>query len=105
MKLECQHADTCLSGFWGGHHLPHISVPVYKGMQIGELKRQLLSEINQGAVCGDYPDSEKWDKKARAAINRITPAVKRKRRLFEDLEPDSDNCDESVYAYFVFTQD
>lgn len=108
--LECALADTCLPDYWSGHHKAHISVPVYKGMHLAELKRALHSELNQGAVAGndertrdDSGDiSDLWYKRAHAAINRLTPAVKGKRRLFEDLEEQSDNDCESVYAYFVF---
>lgn len=28
--LECVHVDTCLPDYWGGHHLAHISVPIYR---------------------------------------------------------------------------
>lgn len=111
-KLECAHADTCLSCYWGGHHLPHVQVPVYKGMHLSELKRQLHDEIAQGAIAGNDPivrddsgpEGDKWFAKAHAAINRIRPATKGKRRLFEDLEEvdPEDESIESVYAFFVF---
>lgn len=110
--LECAHADTCLPDYWGGHHAAHIQVPVYKGMHLSELKSALHSELNQGAVMGSdertFDNSgaigDAWYKRAHAAINRIKPAVKGKRRLFEDLEESSaadDGC-ATVYAYFVF---
>lgn len=110
--LECVHVDTCLPDFWSGHHLAHVQIPVYKGIHISEVKRQLHSELSQGAVMGSNPltqddsgdDGDKWYKKAHAAVNRIQPSIKGKRRMFDDLDEipdDDDNCD-TVYAYFVF---
>lgn len=110
--LECVHSDTCLPDYWSGHHAAHIQVPVWHGMHISELKSALHSELNQGAVMGsddrtrdDSGDiGDVWHKRAHAAINRIKPAVKGKRRLFNDLDKvpeDDDTCD-TVYAYFVF---
>jgi len=114
-KLVCAHADTCLSDFWGGHHLPHIQVAVHRGMHLSELKRELHSALNEGAVAGNDPvtrddsgeEGDRWFKKAHAAVNRITPAQKKKRRLFEDLEevdPEDDSAP-MVYAFFVFQPD
>lgn len=111
--LELVHADTCLSDYWPGHHLAHVQTPVYKGIHLSEVKAQLHSELNQGCVMGNdertQDDSgdvgDKWYKKAHAAVNRLKPAVKGKRRMFETLEetPDDDNS-ETVYAYFVFVE-
>ena len=103
--LDCAHADTCLPDYWGGHHLPHIAVPVWHGMTLAELKRSLLSEINEGAIAGSFDSlPDRWYMRARAAIQRIKPARKGARRLFLDLEPcaDEDWCD--VMAFFVFTE-
>ncbi|QNR53946.1 hypothetical protein phiK7A1_158 [Pseudomonas phage phiK7A1] len=109
--LECSHADTCLPDYWSGHHLAHIQVPVHKGMHLKELKEALHSELSQGAVMGSDdrtrddsgPVGDVWYKKAHAAVNRIKPMVKGKRRLFESLQEHSDD-DYTVYAYFVFTE-
>lgn len=111
--LELVHADTCLSDYWSGHHLAHVQIPVYKGMHLSEVKAALHSELNQGAVAGSdertQDDSgdvgDKWYKKAHAAVNRLKPAVKGKRRMFEGLEPAHDNDGEAtVYAFFVFVE-
>jgi len=112
-KLECVHVDTCLSSFWSGHHLPHIQIPVYRGMTVKALKEELHSELDQGAVAGSNPivqdDSgeagDRWYKKAHAAVNRIRPAVKGTRRLFLDLEESDEDYYESVYAFFVFIEE
>ena len=118
IKFECCHADTCLSGYWSGHHLPHVQIPVYRGMTLAQVKSALHSELNEyvsGAgelACAfDYDlstDKEYTDqlhKAAHAAVNRMRLADKRKRKLFMDLEEstdDDDDCGESVYAFFVF---
>lgn len=109
-KLECCHADTCLPDYWGGHHLPHIQIPVYRGMTHKSLIAELHSELSNGCVMGSDPvtrdDSgpagDAWYKRAHAAINRIE--FNTRGRLFNDLEPDSDDCEESVYAFFVFKE-
>ena len=109
--LECVHADTCLPDYWTGHHLPHISVPVYHGMTLGQLKSDLLRELHCDAIAGSADpqvlESDTFHRRAVAAIRRIKPAVKGTRRLFTELEPisdaDAEHYDsESVYAYFCF---
>jgi hypothetical protein len=124
MKLCCVHADTCLPDYWGGHHKAHVSVPVWRGMTPKALRDALRSELSQGAVMGSdelarllsadlvRPDEEKRadaaTRAAYAAIRRdVKPAKKGVRRLFPDLEPDdeTDDCRESVYAYFIFSED
>jgi len=114
-KLICAHADTCLSCYWGGHHLPHIQVPVHRGMHLSELRAALHSELNEGAVAGNDPrtrddsgvEGDVWYMRAHAAVNRIRPAIKGKRRMFEDLEQvdSEDDSVEPVYAFFVFQPD
>jgi len=111
--LECLHADTCLPDYWGGHHLPHVQIPVYPGMTLKEIKAELHSELNQGAVGGSDertrddsgPVGDLWFKKAHAAVNRLKPATKGQRTFFTDLEEPSDDDDtNSVYAFFVFQE-
>ena len=108
--LECLHADTCLPDYWSGHHLAHVQIPVYPGMTLKEIKESLHSELNQGAIAGSdertRDDSGKegdiWFRKAHAAINRIKPATKGQRTFFRDLEEQSDDDMDIVYAFFVF---
>jgi hypothetical protein len=123
MKLDLIHADTCYPDYWTGHHRPHIMVPVWHGISLKTLKRQLRDEIAQGTVMGSdddarllaadmiRPEEERQTvaltRAAYAAINRLKPAQKGARRLFLDLEqPDPERAgqwdDETVYAYFVF---
>lgn len=111
IRLNCQHAATCLSDYWSGHHLAHICIPVYRGMSPAAVRAALHSELNQGAVMGSddrtRDDSgyigDAWFKAAHAAVNRdVKPARKGTRQLFMDLEPETEDS-ESVCAYFVFT--
>ena len=110
--LECSHVDTCLPDYWSGHHLAHIQIPVWRGMSLAAIKRDLRSEINMGAIAGDEDrtrednaDLEPWCDAAILAINKIKPAVKNQRRFFMDLEKQTDEGDgESVYAFFVFAE-
>lgn len=122
MRLKCSHADTCLPDYWGGHHLPHVQIPVYPGMKLGEVKRAIKSELAQGAVAGSGDDArllsadlvrpeeerraDKLTRAAYAAVNRIRLADTRKRRLFTDLDAADcdDDCGDSVYAFFVFVE-
>ncbi len=122
IKLECCHAGTCLSDYWSGHHLPHVQIPVYRGMTLAQVKSAIRSELSQGAVMGSTdnarllsadmvrPDEEKQadqvTRAAYAAVNRMRLADKRKRKLFMKLEEidENDDCCESVYAFFVFVE-
>lgn len=115
MKLECLHADTCLPDYWGGHHLAHVQIPVWRGMTLKAIKESIRDELRMGAVCGsdeiacllsdDYGNDEKLaddvTRAAYAAVNRIKPARKGQRRFFTDLEEQEEDS-EPVYAYFVF---
>ncbi len=117
MKLECIHVDTCLPGYWGGHHLTHVQIPVYRGMTLKAIKESIREELCMGAVCGNdeiarllsddfVADEKRADQVTRAAyaaVNRIKPNKKGQRRFFTDLEEQDDCCD-YVYAYFVFEE-
>lgn len=122
IKFECCHADTCLSDYWSGHHLPHVQIPVYRGMTLAQVKRAIKNELILGAIAGNTdnarllsanmvrPDEEKQadrvTRAAYAAVNRMRLADPRKRKLFMDLEEidESDDCCDSVYAFFVFVE-
>lgn len=108
MKATISHASTCLSDYWGGHHLPHISVPVHKEMTLGELKHALRIEVSHDAIAGDYTVTEKegWYEAARAAIDAI--------ELIDNTQGDNGlpfadlpdipeyDADAMSYAHFVF---
>lgn len=121
IKFECCHVDTCLPDYWGGHHLPHVSIPVYPGMSMKAIKDAIKSELLHGAVCGNTkeakmlyrsyvgPDNASYadacTKAAYAAVNRMKPAKKGQRKFFTDIEESSEDDDCSVYAYFVFVME
>lgn len=120
-KLECLHADTCLSDYWLGHHLAHVCVPVWHNMTISDLRRALCDELQQGAVAGNddiarllsgnsvEPEDEKRaDMVTRAAYAAIARDVKMKkpgaRYPFAEIEPVDDEDGPSIFAYFVFRE-
>jgi hypothetical protein len=108
MKLECAHADTCTPDYWGGHYLPHISIPVFHGMTLEQIKASLKDELNQDAIAGMIsPRNDEWYIAAEEAITLIAPSDPNQTKFFMDLEPlqDTDDYDGySVYAYFVFVE-
>lgn len=120
IKLECAHADTCLSCYWSGHHLPHVQIQVHPGMTLRAIKDAIKSELAQGAIAGSdnnarllsadmvRPDEEKAanaiTKAAYATVNRMKPARKGQRRFFQDVEISEDDCSDTVYAFFVFVE-
>ena len=53
MRIEIDHADTCLPDYWSGSHKAHVSVPVTRGMSAKELRQAIKSEINQSAIAGN----------------------------------------------------
>lgn len=108
MKVIIEHADTCLPDYWGGHHLPHISVPVHKGITLRELKHALRIEVSHDAIAGNYDviELDGWYDAARAAIDAIEPRDSTQgddALLFNDLPATpEDDADALNYAYFVF---
>ena len=96
MKLECCHAATCLPDYWGGHHLPHVAIPVWSSMTCHDVQNSIRSELSHGAVAGaDFdPDNDEWFAAARESVEHIEAT---REHPFSDLENYKD-----VYAYFVF---
>ena len=124
MKMNCHHADTCLSDYWSGHHLPHVMIPVTRRkMSFAEIRRAIRSEIAQGAVMGSgddarllsadmvRPEEEEEEKRADAltaaayaAINRdVKGACKGQRYVDTGVEMTDDEHADMVCMYFVFT--
>ena len=122
IKFECCHADTCLSDYWSGHHLPHVQIPVYRGMTLKDVKNAIRSELSQGAVMGstdnarllsddmvgedEVKQADRVTRAAYAAVNRMRLDDPRKRKLFMDVEEidENDDCCDSIYAFFVFVE-
>lgn len=106
--LNCVFVDACLPDYWGGHHEPHISVPVYKGMPLIDLKEELTRELCHGCVCGSGDqsiyESEAWHNAALQSIQEVSLINPLAKTCFNDLDastlaPDNDVC---VQAYFIF---
>jgi len=111
-KLNCHHADTCFSDYWGGHHLPHLQIPACKGMTLKAVKSALHDELDQGAVAGNEPltqddsgpEGDKWYKRAHAAVNRLKLDRDYVGRLFVDIDTQDDD-EETIWAFFVLALD
>lgn len=105
MKLHAVHYDTCPPDYFGGHHAPFLQIPVYGGMTLKQIKKSLLSELDEGAIGGsldwELQESVRLHAAMRAAINRIAPNVKGQREFFTHLR-DRQECEDTLYAYFVF---
>lgn len=115
MKLEIIHVDTCLPGYWSGHHKAHVSVPVWRGMTLDHLKSSLHSEISEGAICGsdtvsdllrlseDFSDEEieMAYQAAQDAVDAIVLSESANQDHLFNLDLDLDDDGETVYAYFL----
>lgn len=120
IKFEICHVDTCLPGYWSGHHLPHVQIPVFKGMTLKQIKEYICNELRWGYVMGNDDNArllsadivrpgedqltDRVTRAAYAAVNRMKPTKKGRRKFFTDLEEEEAEDSESVYAYFVFVE-
>ena len=123
MKLNITCTDVCTPDYFSGDSRPWVCIQVDGSTTFKEVRESILFEVRQGAFGGN---NELWkllaadwlpDRKVKAAdlaikclmaaINRdIKPAKKGARLAFPDLDKrsDTDNCEESVYAFFVITE-
>lgn len=120
MKVYCQHADTCFSDYWPGHHMPHVMIPVTRRkMSLSEIRHAIRSEIEQGAVMGSgddarllsadmvRPEEEKradmLTRKVYAAINRDVKGVRKGQRYIDTgIDVEGEECC-PAYMFFIFT--
>lgn len=112
MKLTCVHVDTCLPDYWGGHHLPHVAVPVSCDTSFADLRAAIIDELEAGAVAGadatpeDTYENDEWYEAAREAVERdVRPCHPSVSYPFLDLDSSEDEDSEPVYAYFVFARE
>lgn len=112
MKLTCIHADTCLPDYWGGHHLPHVAVPVSRDTTFADLREAIIVELWMGAVAGadampedTYENAEWYDAACEAVERDVQPRDPSVQYPFRDLDSSEDEDSESVYAYFVFIRE
>ena len=97
MHYTLAHAATCLPDYWGGHHLPHISVPVYRSMTAGALRGALRAEVIMGAITGAETPAEDDDSAYAAMLDAVQELEVLREHPFADLEEEEDVC-----AFFVF---
>lgn len=109
MKLSCILADICLPDYWGGHHMPHVAVPVSRDTTIADLREAILDELRMGALAGADAtpettyENDAWYEAACEAVERdVQPNDPNVEYPFRDLDTSDDEDAESVYAYFVF---
>ena len=112
MKLICSLADVCLPDYWGGHHLPHVSVPVSRDTTFADLRTAIIDELRAGAVAGadatleDTYENDEWYYAAIGAVMRdVQPRDPGAEYPFRDLDSSDDEDAELVHAYFVFIRE
>ena len=105
MYFELSHYDTCLPDYFQGHHLPYLQIPIQKGMTLLEIKESLKNELDFGAIGGsldyDILESELFHYLADQAIENLTPDDKKQNTFFNDLDDYDDDCEFTVYAFFI----
>lgn len=109
MKYSLVHADTCLSDYWGGHHLPHVAIPVDGAITVQEVFDGIRSELNQGAVAGsldwEVVESDEFHDACMQAVQELLEMNVDilNKPAFPTLDLwEEDDCSESVMAFFVF---
>lgn len=107
MKYSLVHVDTCLSDYWGGHPLHHVSIPVDGATTVKEVYDQIRSELNQGAIAGSFDwetvELEEFHIACMKAVQELEQSNTDilNKAAFPYLEP-FDDSGESVMAFFVF---
>lgn len=117
MKMNCIHADTCLPDYWGGHHLPHVQIPVTRRkMSLAEIRRAIRAELNDGAVMGgddetlilshyhdgDAKRADAVRRAAYAAIGRDVVGARKGQRFADTGVSEFGEGADTVYMFFVF---
>lgn len=104
MSYDLSHVDTCLPCYLMDHHYRDgellLCAAVDGRTTHREVREQLLNELHGG----NAPDGFSYNQ-AKDAINREFPETCGDDAFDDSLEFDDENddCDESVYAYFVLT--
>jgi hypothetical protein len=105
LSLECAFSSVCLPDYWAGSSLPHISIPVYMGMPVADVKSELTRELTHGCLMGSSTDNELYSSNAwhSAALQAIEEVTASEPTCFNELDESTlDPESESVCAYFVF---
>lgn len=115
LKLRVGLADVCMVDYWGGHHLPHVQIPVHKHTTADEVRAMLTHEVAMDAVARlpeDWDESPEWYAAANKAIAELE--IYSDKPFARELEerPSEDGVDvdwlgsgfDDVYAFFVFEE-
>lgn len=115
LKLRVGLADLCVADYWGGHHLPHVQIPVHKHTTADEVRAMLTHEVAMDAVARlpeGWDQSPEWYAAANKAIAELE--IRSDKPFAGDLEerPPEDGVDvdwlesdfDDVYAFFVFEE-
>ena len=89
LKLSVGLADVCMADYWGGHHLPHVQIPVHKHTTADEARAMLTQEVAMDAVARlpeGRGESPQWYAAANKAIAELA--------IFSD-KPFAGDLDES----------
>jgi len=106
MKFELIHFGTCLPDYWGGHHLPHITIMAYP-MTLKQCKEYLKMEVYQDCVMGEYNNTDIEYHAMIAAIDNLQLLDNKPDSAIVFSEFIDNNDDEGMdcpQAYFVFKQ-
>lgn len=117
-KFEVNLFDTCTPDYFLGCNVAYAQIAVWRGMTLKDIKSAILEQLRWGDIQGnddnafllsaDYvgedraKDADQCFKAAIAAVNRMKPNTKGKRKFFMDLVDGYDDNDCTVYAYFAF---
>lgn len=103
MKYNVYHVDTCLSDYFGGHHLPVVQVSVTNTTTYRYLKDSLLNWQTTEHL--HHIDNEAY----REAVNEMFSAIVGDMldtvpscfRYIEEVTEDNCYDIDSCYAYFI----
>lgn len=100
MKIACFFAGVMLPDYWGGHHLPHVSIPVWPEMTLDQIRGAIRSELDLGAVMGvEYDlDDQEWYV---AALRSVTALQAGSDTPLAEIPMD----EEESHAFFVFAEE
>ena len=99
--------DVCLPEYWPGHHSPVVQVPVDNTTTVKQVIDGIKEEYSQMWDHYDYLGVQGEDMENAIEQLYIDNADKLTIEAFPDLEdqPEDDFDMDSVYAYFVLSED
>lgn len=103
LKLRVGLADLCIADFWGGHHLPHVQIPVHKHTTAAEVREMLTYEVAMDAVArlpegrGETPE---WYAAANKAIAELE--IRSDKPFAGDLDETPPEAGMSLYGVEIY---